>query len=123
MTELDYKQIYADFLENYKKGAIDGESVGEIIVRIVQCFAAYNLKTANAEITFNIKAAEIEQSKDPLNFKFISSSKAKILANATDEYSLFLLNRAHLNNIEQYINALKSLQKGILQEWQHMGVT
>lgn len=123
MNEIDYKQIYKDFLENYKDGTTNGEDVGKIIAKLAQCFSIYNLKTANSEITFNAKAAEIEQSIDTVSHKSITSSKAKILANATDEYSMFLLNKAHLNNIDQYVNALKYLQRGLLQEWQHMGGT
>ncbi len=119
----DYKQIYSNFLQGYKQGSVTGEHVGEIIAKMAQCFSDYNIKTATNEVEANVKAAEIEQSTDPITGKLMTSSKGKIISQATDEYTLYLLNRAHLQNIEQYINALKYLQKGILNEFAHMGIT
>lgn len=117
----EYKQIYDDFLTTYKKGTTSGEDVGEAIARLAQCFAQQNLAVAYDEIQFNTKAAEIEQGDDPATGKKITSSKAKILSQATDEHTSAMTSKAHLQNIEQYINALKYLQKGMLNEYSHMG--
>jgi len=45
--------------------------------------------------------------------------KAEILAEATSEAALYELNKIHVQNIEQYLNALKSLQKGVLAEFSY----
>jgi hypothetical protein len=72
---------------------------------------------------FNKKAAETETTADADTGKPVSSAKAKILAAATEEYRLFLEVNAHLKNIEQYLNAMKYLQRGVLSEYASAGMT
>lgn len=114
-----YKEEYNKFLESYRKGITDGEDVGAIVVKMAQYFADHNTRSGQLEIMFNERAAEIERSVDPDSGKPISSTKAKVIAEATEQYSRFLLSKKDRENIEQILNALKSLQKGILNEYQH----
>lgn len=120
---IDYRSVYNDFQKSYLKGTTTGEDVGDAICRLAQCFADYNLKTIHSEITANTRAAEIEQGLDENTGKHITSAKAKIVSEATPEHAQFLLNKTHLENIDQFINALKYLQRGILNEYAHMGGT
>jgi len=116
----DYQDLYSKFMDEYSKNPVGGAEVGEIIAKMAHFFAKYNLLTAAYERELNKKSAEIESGIDDKTGKPISSTKAKVMTSATDEYNNHLINRTHLQNIEQYINALKSLQKGLLNEYSHM---
>ena len=73
-----------------------------------------------ALIKFNEVAKNHEMSMDVVSGKTISSSKAKVLAEASKEYGDYIRAKVHVENIEQIINAMKSFQRGMLQEWNHM---
>jgi hypothetical protein len=118
--EKEYMTSYKEFLVEYKAGATTGEQAGEQITKQAQYFAQYNLQLAAATVAFSAKAAEIEKTIDDSG-KQISSAKAGKLADATEEAATFIYARAHVQNISELINALKSLQKGILQEYSHLG--
>jgi hypothetical protein len=117
-----YFQAYNDFLMEYKKGYTDGERIGEVIATFAQYFAMANADYANASIAFNKVASAIEQT-DGDNGKPISSAKAKILSEATEEYSRVIETKARVENVEQMLNALKSFQKGIMVEWRNGNVS
>ena len=124
MAELETYQIeYNEFIAGYKKGAADPESVGFLIVRMAQYFSEANIKVAEAEVAFNKVASTIADQIDEGSGKTISVAKADKYADATPEGNLLDMNKAHLSNLEQIINALKSLQKGVLNEYAHQGLT
>lgn len=116
-----YQELYGGFLSSYKRGMCSGEEVGEIIVRLAECYANYNLKLVYAERGLSIKAQEFETRVDD-NGKPISSAKAKVHTDASVEAFEFNKARMHLQNIEMHIGALKSLQRGILAEMGHSGL-
>lgn len=107
-------------MREYKRAEVSGEEVGEQVVRQAQYFAKYNLLLVASERGLSLVAKEIEERRDE-NGKPISSTKAKVYTDATKEAGNYALAKAHVLNIEQYINALKALQKGVLQEYAHMG--
>lgn len=115
-----YQIEYNAFMTLYNKGAATGEQVGEVIAKMAQYFSEANLNFAAASVASNKKAAEIERGVDDSG-KAISSAKAAVYAAATDEYAVYAVAKAHVTNIEQCINALKALQKGVLNEFSHMG--
>lgn len=115
--EIAYLKEYKEFITGYHLGEKSGEEVGLLIARLAQYFGDYNQDMVIKERGMNIKAAEFEMKTDE-NGKTISSTKAKVLLEATDECYNYNIARAHLQNVECYINALKSLQKGILNEYQ-----
>ena len=114
-----YVDLYNSFLSDYKRGMVSGEEVGEAIVRLAGYFGEYNIKLVAAERSFANVRKTIASSNDESTGKSISSAKADVLADATNEANLFNIAKAHLQNIEQYINALKALQKGVLNEYAH----
>ena len=118
-----YQQEYVTFINAYNKGVTSGEDVGFVIARLAQYYAETNLHYANALIFYNKIASTIEETSDSATGKPISSTKAKALASATPESNDLTIAKAHVENIDQMINALKSLQKGILNEWAHMGIS
>lgn len=121
--EQQYQKEYRDFINNYASGVTTGEKVGEIISRLAQYFTEANLNYASSLISFNVKAREIEETVDETSGKTISSSKAKVLADATIESQSLIQAKTHVENIEMCINSLKSLQKGILTEFSQGNLT
>jgi len=120
MPEQTYKVQYDAFLTSYKAGSTTGEQVGEQIAKMAQWFASQNTILSIATITYAKTTAEFEQRVDE-NGKQLSSTKAGKLAEATQEASEYVTAKMHVQNVEQIINALKSLQKGVLQEYSHLG--
>jgi hypothetical protein len=115
----DYLAEYDSFMEMYKKAEISGEEVGELVMRMASYYARYNLRYVRAMKMYATVAKEIETSTDKLTGKPISSTKAKVIASATPESNYYEETKAHVSNLEQLINALKALQRGVLQEYSH----
>ena len=115
----DYIIDYEAFSNNFKKTEVSGEEVGEMIMRLAGHFARYNMKMGDALKSFSRVKADYQGQVDPNTGKAMSSSKAEILADATPEAAEYEMSRIHVTNLEQYINALKALQKGILTEYSH----
>jgi hypothetical protein len=113
-----YAQEFDSFMASYKNDdSTTGEKVGHMVAIMSQYFTEYNLRYAEAKIKANKVAASYEQSSDESTGKPLSSAKAKVLSEASPEYAQELRTKVDVENIEQDINALKSLQKGILFEY------
>ena len=115
-----YQEEFESFMKECNAGQVDGETVGKTIVRLAQEFATYNMILSSKEIKLNIIAAEKVQETDEISGKSISVSKAELLIKATEEYADVKRTKTDLENIESFINALKYLQKGILNEYSHL---
>lgn len=120
IQESTYLAEYNEFMDSLKKGVTTGEDAGICVAKFAQHFAAANNELAVALYIFNKKAAEVEGTIDD-NGKAISSTKAKTIYEASQEYKDYLDKKTALQNIEQIINAVKSMQKGLLQEFSHVG--
>ena len=119
----DYQQEYNEFIDKYKSGVqIDGEEVGKNIAIMAQYFGIRNLMLAGKENLLRKIAAETINSLDT-NGKPISAVKSEILVANTPEAREYRLAKVHLENLNQHINSLKSLQKGILNEYSNIGGT
>lgn len=116
-----YMADYDKFMETYKRGEVSGEEVGELISRMAQYFAYYNMRMVADDRRRAATAKDIESRADE-NGKAISSSKAAVFLDATDEAHAHRVSRMHLQNVEMFINSLKSLQKGVLNEYVHSGL-
>lgn len=113
----DYIQDYETFVRNFRKTEVSGEEVGELIMQMAGYFARYNVRLSDALRAFSLRKAEFQNQTDPTSGKAMSTSKAEILADATPEATAYGLARIQVQNIQEYINALKALQKGVLQEY------
>jgi len=120
MEKEQYQIEYEEFIKDYASGVTTGEGVGIVIARLAQYFTEANLNHAQALIKFNGIASIVEERIEESG-KPISNAKAKVVSAATPESATLIFAKAHLDNIEQKINSLKSLQKGILNEYSHMG--
>ncbi len=120
MEKEQYQVEYEQCIAGYKAGQTSAEEIGEVIARMAQYFAQKNMVAASIENILNKKSVEIIQGDDQATGKPLSVAKADILIKATEEAQEFRQAKVHLENIEQYINALKYFQKGILNEYSHM---
>lgn len=111
---------YEVFMKNYKKGITSGEEVGYVIAKLAQYYAGTNMEVGRTEEVFNKTFAEIINSMDGSG-KMISAAKAKIDVDATKEANELRDAKIHLDNIQQFINSLKSLQRGLLNEYSNFG--
>lgn len=120
-TKMPYIEEYTKFIKEFSVGQVTGEEVGEVVVRMAQYFAEHNLKKVLAERAYALVTRDAEMTVDEATGKQISSAKAKSISEASDEAFNAEQAKAHMINCEQFINALKCLQKGLLNEFSHMG--
>lgn len=112
-------QEYDSFMQTFKKTEVSGEEVGELIMRLGFYFARYNIKAVQTLKAFSAIKAVYMGGIDEATSKPMTASKAEVMADATPEAAQYEMARAHSENIEQMLNALKSLQKGVIQEYAH----
>ena len=116
-TQLSYRDTYDKFSNDYKRGMVSAEEVGEVIVKLAGMYAQLNLNMVNAEKNKNTVARDNINKTDDTTGKAITVAKAEVLTDASPENDAFNIARAHLQSCEQFINALKTLQKGVLNEY------
>lgn len=112
-----YAQEYDSFMQTFKKTQVSGEEVGELVMRLGHYFTTYNIKSIQALKEYSSVKAVYMNGVDPATGKPMTASKAEVLADATPEAYKYQMARAHLQNIEQCLNALKALQRGVLFEY------
>jgi len=117
-----YLTEYKAFLNKFQQGSVSAEAVGEMIARLAQYFAETNLKLSTCEKSLSKESQRIVCDADPATGKPISVAKADLIIKATRESHVFQGHKTDLQNIEQFINALKYLQKGVLNEYAHGGL-
>jgi glycyl-tRNA synthetase alpha subunit len=113
----DYMQEYETFANNFRKTEVSAEEIGELIMKMSVHYARYNVRLSDAIRAFSFKKAEFQNQTDPTSGKAMSTSKSEVLADATPEASVYELARIHVQNIQEYINSLKSLQRGVQFEY------
>lgn len=113
----DYLLEYDAFITTFKKTMVSGEEVGEMVARMANHYAKLNLRLASALREYSEVIKKFQISTDENTGKAMSSVKAEALAAATPEAHTYNVFKAHTQNLEQMLNALKSLQKGVLQEY------
>jgi len=112
----EYLSEYEDFQKAFKLGETSPDQVGELILKMAGHFARYNLQYANKIRNISAVKANLINSNDE-NGKPMSASKAEILADATEEGAGYKLAQIHINNIQELINSLKSVQKSLMIEF------
>jgi len=113
----DYMEDYNVFMTNFKRTEVSGEEIGEVIMRMTGYFARYNVRLGDAIRALAVVKANFQNEPDTATGKPRSTAKAEILADATDESTTFVMARIHVNNIQEMINSLKALQRGVLNEY------
>jgi len=113
----DYLIEYDTFVDTFKNQQVSGEEVGVLIMRMTNHFAKINLQLAEALRAYSSCVATFQNSKDENTGKQLSAAKAESLAAATVEAGAYNTLKAHVQNLEQIINSLKALQKGIMFEY------
>ena len=115
-----YRQEFDQFMSTYNSGGVDAEAVGSMIVKLAQHFCDANQTMSFSQRVYNAQYATVINSEDE-NGKPMSAAKAKILIDASDEGKELVRAKAELENIEQLINALKYMQRGMVNEYAHIG--
>ncbi len=113
----DYMDEYESFMNNFRKTEVSGEEIGEMVMRMAGYFAKYNVRMGLALRAFSRVKADFQNQVDTATGKPMSSAKADTLADATKEADEYELAKIHIINLQEYINALKSLQKGTMFEY------
>lgn len=112
----DYAEEYHNFVTEYKLTEVSPEEVGAMIIRMGNYYIAYNLRFAAAIKVFSQVRQAIMSQADPLTGKAITASKADAEADATPEADVYHHMKIHVDNLNQTIQALKSLQRAVQQE-------
>jgi len=116
----DYLTLYDNFLVDYQKNIADPLLASELLAKLTQLYTSYNMAMVAASRKMSLVARDIEMRVDD-NGKQISSAKAVILVDATDEMFEYKTARAHVQNIEQLINSIKTIARLITNEYSVMG--
>lgn len=117
----EYILEYEKFINDYKFTEISGEEVGFLIARMSMYFSRYNMSLRHALRNYSIITRDFQTGVDEATGKPISSAKADTLAAATDQADKYNELKIHVANIEQNINSLKALQKGVVNEYAYAG--
>lgn len=116
---LAYLDEYEKFMQDFRFKEVSGEEVGHMIARLASHFMKKNLILVRSLKIYTGVKRDIQNTVDEATGKPITSSKADTLASATPEAYAYEEAKVHVQNLEQAINALKALQKGVLIEYTH----
>ena len=114
---MNYLQEYKDFINAYTTGVISAEMTGELIAKLALYYSDYNLQLVVAQKKLFQVARDIESREE--GGKTISSAKAQSFIQATEENSVVMDLKAHIGNLESFQSALRSLQRGQLNEYSY----
>lgn len=114
-----YQDDYQSFMVQYRFQDTHPEEIGMMIVRMADYFMRHNLILARSLKVYNQVCRDIAGQIDSATGKSMTSTKAEVIASATPECAAYQEAKAHVENIEQCINALKALQKGRTFEYLH----
>lgn len=115
--DYDYVIAYEDFMNKFKVSEITGSEVGEVVMRMAGYYTRYNLGFHKAIKAFSAVKASLLNGLDEQTGKPMSSAKADTMADATPEGEQYELYKIHVQNIQEYINSLKALQRSLTQEF------
>ena len=113
----DYMEDYEAFEKTFTRTDVSAEDIGELIMHMTTYFIRYNVRLGEAIRQFSAVKAKFQSQTDPVSGKSISTSKAEILADDTEEAAAYEMARIHVNNIQEIINSMKSLQRAIQNEY------
>lgn len=112
----DYQKEYSDFVKEISSREVDGKEVGILVSKFSAWFGVYNLAMIEALKAYSAVTRDISYETD-VNGKAISSARAEQLAAATPEAYEYEKARAHVQNLESHIAALKGMQRAVMSEY------
>ena len=117
---MDYQSEYRAFIKSFDTQPVSGAEAGELVVKLALYYSEANLEMVDAMKQFNIVKKNCSEELDGNN-KQVSVAKAEIMADATPQAHAFEMARAKVSNLDQMISAIKTLQKGLINEYQRTG--
>lgn len=115
-----YQEEYSAFVNAYKMTQVSGEEVGLMVVKMTNYFIEYNTNLAKVLQGYKKVLVDYQSSLDA-NGKPMSSAKAEAMADGSPEAAEYHRVRSHVQNLEQAINSLKALQRGVINEYSYSG--
>lgn len=116
MENIEYINLYNDFIKSYASGTTTGGQAGELVMRLASFYPAYNQSLVNAERAFALLSKDEISKSDDMTGKAVSASKSEIISLASDESFAYKKAKMHIQNIEILIQSIKALQRGLMQE-------
>jgi hypothetical protein len=117
----DYQKEYETFMNAYEISQQHPEEVGALIMRMAGYYARYNITFSQKLKAFGHMKADLMRTPDKETGKAMTGTKCDMLGEDTTQASELSLAKRHIENIEQYINALKSLQRSLMTEYASQG--
>lgn len=114
-----YQDEYEKFVTEFALKEVSAEEIGVVIARMAAHYMKYNLRMVRALKMYNNVKKDIYGQIDMSTGKQVTASKAEVLSSATEAGHTYEEARAHVDIINQLINALKALQRGTLNEYAH----
>lgn len=112
MKNTSYVQNYTAFMDSYNEST-SAVGVGLLITKLAGEFVLLNLELVSAERALAFVAKENELLTDE-NGKPISSAKAKVMTEGSEEALTVMEFKAHKENLRVLIASLDSLLKGMI---------
>jgi len=116
-TKEIYQEIYDTFISKFNRGLTTPVEAGETLARIAGIFPNYNNAMVKAERVYSIVRKGTAMETDDQTGKAISSTKADTISEASNEAFEFKKAKAHCQNVEALIAALKFLQRSLEVEF------
>lgn len=114
--EKDYVTVYEAFIKTFSAAEVSGGQIGEFIVQMTSYYMRYNLELAKAIRAYHRVVRDFQNQVDATTGKAMSSAKADALSSGTEEAAHYEETKIDVQNLEQAINSLKSLQRGAMNE-------
>lgn len=119
--EKNYLKEYNEFVADYYASIADPKRAGEVLARMSQYYAENNAELVKASKALALTARDVESRVDTNTGKPITSAKAAVLVDATEEAFAYAEAKMNLQNVEQFINSLKTIAKLITNEYSAAG--
>ena len=116
-TTPNYMVEFDLFQTEFKRTETSPDQAGELIMHLAGHYARYNMLYADKLRRYSAVMTALINSVDPQSGKSMTASKAEILGSATPEAAEYQLAKVHINNLQEMINAIKSLQKALSVEY------
>lgn len=114
-----YQIEYVAFLAEMNTREVSPDEVGKLISRMAAYYANKNAELCVARRRLSIVAQDINN-QTTSEGKPITSAKAEIFVSASDEHNLYEEAKVHVTNLDVYVSALRSLQRGLMKEFSVM---
>ena len=109
-------ELFEAFVQRLDKGLADAGAAAETLVRITSFYPNLSAEVVESFKAYSAKRAEIAGQMDQSTLKPISTAKADVMADATEESVAYVAAKARIETVDRYIAALKFFVQGLSNE-------